>query len=320
MYAADVTPSPVPGSPKSTALQREHLLPGAGRRPSLLLREQPPVNRDRSQPVLYLHGSTFPSALSIMFRFEGRSWADSLNDAGYDVFGLDFAGYGGSQRYDWATSSGRTVDVADQVVRAVDFILRETGGARVSVIAHSWGTMAAGLFAGDHPDLVDKLVLFGPIAGRPGPSPAEVVAPYLDVTVEAQHARFVADVPAMEPPVLIEDDFPHWGGAYLDSDSASRTRNPAAVRVPAGPVLDIAEAWSGHMPYDPSRIRAPTLIVRGAWDSVTQDADAAWFNDVLVRSASVRHVVVPRATHLMHLEQGRSELYAATNAFLTSDA
>jgi pimeloyl-ACP methyl ester carboxylesterase len=49
--------------------------------------------------VLYVHGATFPSALSIAYRFEGRSWRDSLCDAGFDVWGLDFYGFGHSDRY-----------------------------------------------------------------------------------------------------------------------------------------------------------------------------------------------------------------------------
>lgn len=315
-----MSPTTVIGAPIA------HSLPGtpgegAAWRPSLMLWEQPPKSGDRSRPVLYLHGSTFPSALSILFALEGRSWADGLNDAGYNVFGLDFAGYGGSERYegsDPAPPRGRTIETVDQVERAVRFILRETGAQRVSIIAHSWGTMSAGRFAGKHPELVEKLVFFGPVAQRQGPRSDVVVPPHLDVTVEAQHARFVGSVPAGQAPVLIEGDFPRWASAYLDSDDASRTRTPASVRVPSGPQVDLAEAWSGQLPYDPSRISAPTLIVRGAWDPITQDADAAWLKGALSRSPLVQDVVVPRATHLMHLERGRFELHAATEAFLAS--
>ena len=35
------------------------------------------------------------------------------------------------------------------------------------MISHSWGSMPACRFAGRHPALVDRLVLFGPIARRP---------------------------------------------------------------------------------------------------------------------------------------------------------
>jgi pimeloyl-ACP methyl ester carboxylesterase len=49
--------------------------------------------------VLYVHGATFPSGLSIAHRFGGHSWRDDLNAAGFDVWGLDFVGFGGSERY-----------------------------------------------------------------------------------------------------------------------------------------------------------------------------------------------------------------------------
>lgn len=315
-----ITPTVAMGAPIA------HNLPGTlgqgpAWRPSLMLWEQQPRSGDRSRPVLYLHGSTFPSALSILFELEGRSWADGLNDAGYDVFGLDFAGYGGSQRYEESSPAlprGRTIETVDQVERAVRFILQETGAKRVSIIAHSWGTMSAGRFAGDYPELVEKLVFFGPVAQRQGPRPETIVPPYLDVTVEAQHARFIGSVPARQAPVLVEGDFPRWASGYLDSDATSRTRTPASVRVPSGPQADLADAWSGQLPYDPSRICAPTLIVRGAWDPITQDADAAWLKGALSPALFVQDVVVPQATHLMHLERGRSQLHAATEVFLAS--
>jgi hypothetical protein len=51
-------------------------------------------------------------------------------------------------------------------------------------------------------------------------------------------------------------------------------------------------------------------------DPVTNDADAAWLKQALRRSQKIEDVRGPRATHLMHLEEGRIALYAATCAFL----
>src|SRR5262249_41831988 len=44
--------------------------------------------------ALYVHGGTFPSALSIAHRFDGRSWRDELCAAGFHTWGLDFHGFG----------------------------------------------------------------------------------------------------------------------------------------------------------------------------------------------------------------------------------
>jgi len=67
----------------------------------LFLRRLEPVRRTAgdARPVLYVHGGTFPSALSIAHRFDGYSWRDALCAAGFDVWGLDFHGFGSSDRY-----------------------------------------------------------------------------------------------------------------------------------------------------------------------------------------------------------------------------
>jgi len=61
----------------------------------LFLRHLPPPDGHAPQGVvLYVHGCTFPSALSVAYRFDGRSWRDELCDAGFHVWALDFHGFG----------------------------------------------------------------------------------------------------------------------------------------------------------------------------------------------------------------------------------
>ena len=313
-------------SPGIMAAEVSHILPGspAGHwTPRLLLREQAPASGDRSHPVLYVHGASFPSELSIMFRFEGTSWADDLNERGYDVFGLDFAGYGGSERYPGMLGDapmvgaplGRAPDAAVQVERAVRYIMASTGAPRVTIIAHSWGTIVAALFATRHPELVDRLVLFGAIVKREGPAKSEPDAWSL-VTIEEQHTRFVGGVPKGHAGVLVEQDFPRWARTYLATDPTSGERHPASVKVPSGPSADVLDAWSGKLAYDPSRIMTPTLIVSGAWDGSSTPADAAWLAGAMSPTVDKTVVTVPDATHLMHLESGRRELYRAVDHFL----
>ena len=52
---------------------------------TLFLRYLPPNTRQAgaSKIVLYVHGGSFPSALSIAHRFDGRSWRDDLTEAGF---------------------------------------------------------------------------------------------------------------------------------------------------------------------------------------------------------------------------------------------
>jgi len=278
--------------------------------------------------VLYVHGATFPSGLSIAHRFDGRSWRDALCDAGFNVWGLDFYGFGHSDRYaemdapaDANPPLGLAQDAAAQLGVAVRFILEHEALASLSLITHSWGSMAAGLVAGQQPALVDRLVLFAPIARRePPPASRRPGGPaWRVVSVEDQRARFVEDVPPGEPPLLAAAHFDDWAQRYLDSDPHSRSRDPAGVKIPSGPFVEILRAWDGELAYEPARVSAPVAIVRGAWDSLVTDADARWLFDAFIHSPVKRDVKIGHGTHLMHLETMRAALWRESATFLLGD-
>jgi pimeloyl-ACP methyl ester carboxylesterase len=289
-----------------------------------LRRLQPQHEAAERRAVLYVHGGTFPSGLSIAHRFDGHSWRDALGTEGFDVWGFDFLGFGHSGRYpemeepDAAPSLGHAEAASEQIAAAARFILARSEVPRLSLIAHSWGSIAAGRFAGEHPTLVDRVVFFGPIARRaPGGDAAPSAMPaWRIVTLEDQWRRFVEDVPAGEKPVLSPRHFDAWGARYLDSDPQSRLRAPVGVKVPTGPFADIARAWRGDLAYDPAAIEAPVAIIRGEWDGLIPDADARWLFDALKSSPMRRDVKIARATHLMHLEEMRVALYRESILFL----
>ncbi len=272
---------------------------------SLFLRFLPAAKTEfrPRRAVLYVHGATFPSALSIAHRFDGsfsnaKSWRDALNDAGFDVWGLDFHGFGHSDRYpemDKPTAEGAPLciaqDAAKQVEAAVRFIVAHQTIEKLSLIAHSWGSMPAGLFAGRHPALIDRLVLFAPISRR-GPR------------------RY---------PVLSRAHFDEWSARYLDSDPDSRSRDPAGVKTPLGPFSEIIKAWHGQLAYDPSQVRCPVAIVRGEWDGLMQDDDARWLFDAFTQAPIKRDIKIGRGTHLMHLEAMRLALWRESIGFLRGE-
>jgi pimeloyl-ACP methyl ester carboxylesterase len=287
----------------------------------LFLRHLPPAQGTPPRGiVLYVHGGTFSSALSIAHRLDGRSWRDELCDAGFHVWGLDFHGFGAfSDTYpnlDPHTPLGRTADASRQLEQAVRFIVAHHGVARLSLIAHSWGTMVSGHLAGRSPELIDRMVFFGGIARRAPSTDAAKLPAWRLITLQDQWDRFTADVPPGQAPVLSRRHFEAWGEAYLDSDPESRRRDPAAVKTPSGAFQDIFDAWAGTLPYDPASIRAPVAVVRGEWDSMCTDADAAW---LLSRIPTARDSKILRATHLMHLEENRYALYQSAEAFLKGD-
>jgi len=121
--------------------REEHFrIPGPRNGLSLFLRFLPAAGHAQvRRAVLYIHGATFPSALSIAYRFDGRSWRDALNEAGFDVWGLDFYGFGHSDRYpemDQPAAENPPLcaadDAAQQVEAAVRFILGHRGVEKLS--------------------------------------------------------------------------------------------------------------------------------------------------------------------------------------------
>lgn len=272
--------------------------------------------------VLYIHGATFPADLSVGFKFDGWSWADDLQAAGFDVWAFDFIGYGGSDRFEKPSDgevSGGCNDAVRQIEVAVQEVLAQSDEARLSIIAHSWGTIPAGAFAAAQPDLIKRLVLFGPIAERQGTAEAVSMPAVRQITIQDQYDRFVSDVPVGEVPVLSEAHFADWAQSYLVTDTHSSQFHPPAVTIPSGPIVDVQDAWNRRFPYDPSQIKCPVLIVRGEWDSATPDIDAAWLFDSLTSARTKQDVKLAKATHLAHLEAGRFDLYEATRNFLKRD-
>jgi pimeloyl-ACP methyl ester carboxylesterase len=313
--------------PKLDPREEHFRIPGPRAELSLFLRFLPAARTafEPRRAVLYVHGATFPSALSIAHRFDGRSWRDALNDAGYDAWGLDFYGFGHADRYPEMDRPSTdhpplcmAADAAEQLEAAVRFILGHQGLDQVSLISHSWGSMPASLLAARHPHLVDRIVLFAPIARR-GPRRYETPPSFPAwriVTSEDQWKRFIEDVPAHEPPVLSRLHFGDWSARYLDSDPESRARDPAGVKTPLGPFSEIIKAWHGQLAYDPSQVRAPVAIIRGEWDGLIRDDDARWLFDALTQAPVKRDIKIGRGTHLMHLEAMRPALWRESIGFL----
>jgi pimeloyl-ACP methyl ester carboxylesterase len=296
----------------------------------LFLRHLPPAGGKKAtagRVVLFIHGATFPSGLAAGFRFDGHSWMDDLSEAGFDVWALDFLGYGGSDRYTEMSGPaestpplGRAPEASRQITSAVAFITQKQKVARVSLIAHSWGTMPAALFATQRPEQVERLVLFGPaVPGKEARRNAEKEPAWWLYTAEAQWQRFSGYLPKDETPVFEKRHFDVWGPAFLASDPTSSTRTPPSNRIPYGPIADFQAAESGDFAYDPAKIKTPTLIIRGEWDSVTTNEGANWLWQALRNAPLKRDVVISRGTHVMHLEEGRFQLYRETQTFLEGD-
>lgn len=327
------SPSPAP-SPRRETLQ----LRAAGRPRIALQRQRAGTGADAHLGhVIYVHGSTFGADLSVFFPLDGRSWADALCDAGLDVWGFDFTGYGGSDGYAQCEGApaGGLREVLPQLHRVVQAVVERGAGKPLHLLGHSWGATVAAAYMAWLSRLEERvpaprvasLVLFAPIAARTASAPAPGgyvlgaadAASHYQLTAWAQYRRFIEDVPRGTPQLFAEAHFEAWSRAFLAGDAGAARRTPPAVLTPAGPQQDVRALWSGQALYDAGAVTAPVLLVRGAWDSVCGDADARRLLDAL-GSRDKACETLPGATHLMHLESGRGPLYNTVNAFLMGSA
>jgi pimeloyl-ACP methyl ester carboxylesterase len=202
-----------------------------------------------------------------------------------------------------------------QVDAAVTQILELHGGQSINLIAHSGGTFVAGRYAETHPQRVARLVLFGaPAPYGKSKERSAVTTRYADVSREEELESFepkVRDTRQLDPVM-----FDAWAIAYLATDPQSSSRNPPAVRVPAGFFASFAAMnRSGRLPYDPGKITTPTLVIQGEWDAVSPPASGLWVYERLAAPLK-RFVILSRAGHRVHLERNRWQLYRETESFL----
>ena len=123
-------------------------------------RATPPKPGAAALPVLFLvHGSSISGRSSFDLEVPGRgnySLMNTFAGYGYDVWTMDFEGYGRSSRT--AGNSAIAEGVRD-LKAATDLVIRETGQRRMHFFGESSGGLRAGAFAIEFPDRVDRLVL-----------------------------------------------------------------------------------------------------------------------------------------------------------------
>jgi pimeloyl-ACP methyl ester carboxylesterase len=86
-----------------------------------------------------------------------RSWRfqiPAIVNAGFSVLAPDLRGYNRSD-----IPPGRQAYHLRHLVGDVAALVRATGHPRAHLVGHDWGGVVAWTFAGEHPDLLDKLVI-----------------------------------------------------------------------------------------------------------------------------------------------------------------
>jgi pimeloyl-ACP methyl ester carboxylesterase len=277
-------------------------------------------------PVLFLHGSSFPTLLSFGFSMENTSWMTNLSENGYDVYSLDFLGYGNSDRYPEMENNsvdqrvvGRAEEVVLDVERAVNLVLRKSGKEKVYLIGHSWGGSVAALYASKFSEKVEKLVLFATITARNEKYETEKIqGSFVEMTPEERIDAMKLLTPNGKSCQLEKEVFMNWGQIWKESDPLCKKLQTNYVRFPSGPNQDVEDLLHNKSYYNPENIKAPTLIIRGSRDQYPNDKDAQKLFALLKNADSKKYVTLDTGTHVAHLETSRKQLYNETLIFLRS--
>jgi pimeloyl-ACP methyl ester carboxylesterase len=286
-------------------------------------------------PVLLIHAYGVPAAAG--FDVPGVSLMVHLAEKGRTSWALDLPGFGLSERpaaMSQAPDAARPLLRAAEVVGALDravAALRELCPRQpVDVVGWSWGGVVAGLWASREPTALRRLVLLDTMYGFELPSMAALFADPHDAARVDPHlpAYGVADSSAVLGQwrsMLARSRLP--GDRIVASEVMERVASTflaadphpprdGTVRRPNGPLVDLFEIWHARPVYDGSGIEAPTLVIRGEYDSF---ADPGLI-DRLPNSCGRREVIVGDATHYLLYERARTELYAALDDFLSDPA
>jgi pimeloyl-ACP methyl ester carboxylesterase len=300
---------------------------------TLYLRERLPAGADPKQlekAVLFVHGATYPG-VTFDLELDGYDWMTQVAMAGFAAYALDLRGYGRSTRPaamadppEKNAPFSRAKDAVADVGDAVEFILDRTGADRVDLVGWSWGTVITGMYAAEHGDKVDKLVLYAPIYSLENPDGKAWLADpgkqdelkqlgaYRTVDFDQTSGRWASQiVPEDKSRWRDEEVLQTWFAALL----ATEPEGAEVVRAPNGVLVDLWEVFHARPLYDASRIEAPTLIIRGDadWDSTQEDAFGLF---EALGAEDKQYIVIGDATHFLSLEKRAPMLIRQVQAFL----
>lgn len=282
--------------------------------------------------LLFVHGATYPAETAFDLPIEGMSMMDLFVARGYDVYLVDVRGYGGSTRPPEMSQPAKankpivhTTDAARDLGAAVDYILKTRNVPKINVMGWSWGTSIAGLYASEHSDKVNRLVLYAPMwifksdtALPTGPQPAGAadLGAYRLVSRDSARDRWLKDVPAGKRDGLIPPGvFERWADATWATDpEAAKT---GMLRAPSGVIDDVMTYWmAGKATYDPSRITVPTLLIHAEWDADLPSYQAHGLFAQLKNVPYKRFVELSEGTHTVMLEKNRMQFFREIAGFL----
>ncbi|HEX2230241.1 MAG TPA: alpha/beta fold hydrolase [Candidatus Binatia bacterium] len=289
--------------------------------------------------VLMVHGEFSPSTIAFDVNHSSYSWMSYLARAGFDVFAMDLTGYGRSARpkmndpcnvgpaqqkmlmpktlkepctpsYGYQLVNRESEH--DELDRVIEYIRKLRGVSRVNLLGWSRGGYRIGTYTIQHPEKVDKLVIFASSNySRQNPSapPSEIPRPGFPMTIESREvAEQECWLPSAKCADQVEPGIPNriWR-LRKQTDPDGMTWGPGVMRAPTG-------TYWGWNAAEAKRIKVPTLIIVGEFDPL-EASNRELYEDLGAESKVF--VSIACGSHFAVWEKSHTLLHEASRMWLT---
>jgi pimeloyl-ACP methyl ester carboxylesterase len=344
MFCCCAIPAYVAAQGTAHIMRKDFYVPtGDGIR--LFVREVITSEKKHFKPILLIHGARVPGIASFDLQVRGGSLAEDLAIRGLDVYVMDVRGYGASTRPKEMnapptprSSLVRSNEAARDIGAVVDWIRAQRKVPQVALFGWATGGQWAGYYASVYPKRVSGLIMLNSL--YTGTSKHPLLGHGSDMedpqhpgrynqnscgTYRLNDAKSLVGAWDRSIPVQNKDEWhdPAVVNAYLKqalaSDKTSKMRTPPSFRSPCGALEDSFYMATGRQLWDASLVTAPTLVVASERDFWSRPEDRELLAERLVHSARVKVVIIPGATHFVHLdrpEHGRTQLLSEILGFL----
>jgi pimeloyl-ACP methyl ester carboxylesterase len=257
--------------------------------------------------IFFVHGSSMASQPTFDLAVPGRPFASAMDwfcAQGFDCWTMDNEGYGRSDKHrniNFDISNG-----ADDLDVGSAYILKTTGAKSLLIYGISSGALKAGLFTERHPERVAKLALDAFVwTGEGSPTLAQrkkklpeflamnrrpIDRPFVRSIFERDHGD-CADAVTVEA----------FADAILTLDDS----------MPTGTYVDMCS----KLPLlDPTKITAPTLILRGEYDGIAGMDDLINYYKLLP-SRSKQFSVMEGISHASFQQKNYMMVYQILHSF-----
>jgi pimeloyl-ACP methyl ester carboxylesterase len=259
-------------------------------------------------PALILaHGSSLSGRTSYDLKFPGHGEYSLMNkfaSYGYDVWVMDFEGYGRS------TQTPGNSDIAsgvEDLKAAVEVIAKETGQQRYHFFGESSGALRVGAYGMAQPERVNRLMMAATTYTGEGSTTLADRAKQLDFY--RTHNRRPRDKAMISSIFTRDKDGTSEPGI---DEAVAAAELPLGDSVPTGTYLDM----TANMPInDPAKILAPVLMLRGEYDGNSTEIDLLNMYRKFPNNDK-QYVTIPGAAHSLVYCWNRDRLWQAMKAFL----